>query len=194
MVQNSAHAGENVNLAVQVDGNPGIVSAKVKVYFDTTLLEFVSAVEGDFSASGYSWSDFEAVQEKGYIIINWCDATHPNSMANLLATLTFKVKEDAPAGFANVWVEFHCEADIFNFDDKTVYFEALSGGVEILETADVLPGDVDGNGKVNNRDLGNLQKYLNGTDVTMDEVAADLDDNGKINNRDLGLLQKLLNA
>ena len=60
----------------------------------------------------------------------------------------------------------------------------------------VMPGDMDGNGKVNNRDLGLLQQYLNGNDMsgkTFDLTAIDLDGNGKINNRDLGLLQKLLN-
>ena len=54
-------------------------------------------------------------------------------------------------------------------------------------------GDADGNGKVNNRDLGCLQRYLNGYAVTVDVTAADLNGNGKINNRDLGELQKLLN-
>ena len=54
-------------------------------------------------------------------------------------------------------------------------------------------GDVNGDGKLNNRDLGVLQKYLNGFVVEM-SAAADLNDDGKINNRDLGLLQKLLNA
>ncbi|MBQ7089435.1 MAG: hypothetical protein IJN04_07340, partial [Clostridia bacterium] len=61
----------------------------------------------------------------------------------------------------------------------------------------VLLGDVDGNGKINNRDLGLLQVYLNDGDLsnkTFLEEAADLDGNGKINNRDLGLLQKKLNA
>ncbi|MBQ7088280.1 MAG: hypothetical protein IJN04_01380 [Clostridia bacterium] len=56
-----------------------------------------------------------------------------------------------------------------------------------------IPGDADGNGKVNNRDLGLLQRRLNGAEVTIDVVALDMDGNGKINNRDLGLLQKLLN-
>ena len=58
------------------------------------------------------------------------------------------------------------------------------------------PGDIDGNGKLNNRDLGLLQLYLNDDDLTgkaFDETAADLDGNGKLNNRDLGLLQKQLN-
>lgn len=58
----------------------------------------------------------------------------------------------------------------------------------------VVRGDVSGDGKVNNRDLGMLQKYLNGADVTIVVAATDLDGNGKINNRDLGLLQKQLNA
>lgn len=57
----------------------------------------------------------------------------------------------------------------------------------------VLPGDADGNGKVNNRDLGVLQQYLNEWEVTVNLAAADVDGNGKINNRDLGTLQRILN-
>lgn len=60
-------------------------------------------------------------------------------------------------------------------------------------TAPVMPGDLDGNGKLNNRDLGLFQRHLNGMDVVIDDRAADLDGNGKLNNRDLGLLQQLLN-
>ena len=61
----------------------------------------------------------------------------------------------------------------------------------------ILYGDADGNGKVNNRDLGLLQLYLNDDDLsdkTFDLTAVDLDSNGKVNNRDLGLLQKMLNT
>ena len=55
---------------------------------------------------------------------------------------------------------------------------------------------MDGNGKVNNRDLGLLQQYLNGANMSgknFDPLAADLDGNGKLNNRDLGLMQRKLN-
>ena len=72
---------------------------------------------------------------------------------------------------------------------------ALLMGVAVLAvSADaILYGDADGNGKINNRDLGLLQKYLNDDVVNIDLTAMDVDDNGKINNRDLGLLQKYLN-
>ena len=70
--------------------------------------------------------------------------------------------------------------------------------VELTASAPAVePGDVDGNGKVNNRDLGLLQQALNNYDMSnkpYDEAAADVDGNGKINNRDLGQLQKKLNA
>ena len=40
----------------------------------------------------------------------------------------------------------------------------LNGGAaEIIEAA----ADLDGNGKINNRDLGLLQQYLNGWDVVL---------------------------
>lgn len=56
-----------------------------------------------------------------------------------------------------------------------------------------LLGDADGNGRVNNRDLGLLLRYLNQWSVTLQEDAVDLDGNGRINNQDLGLLQRILN-
>lgn len=68
--------------------------------------------------------------------------------------------------------------------DDLTYFEDIPSN---------LSGDADGNGKVNNRDLGLLQKYLNETEVDMNISAMDLDGNGKLNNRDLGQLQRLLN-
>lgn len=57
----------------------------------------------------------------------------------------------------------------------------------------VTAGDVDGDGRVNNRDLGLLQQHLNEWDVDIDVSAGDMDGNGRVNNRDLGLLQQLLN-
>ena len=59
---------------------------------------------------------------------------------------------------------------------------------------DSLPGDVNGNGKVNVQDLGLLQQYLNGWSVSMNTAVADVNGNGKVNVQDLGLLQQHLNG
>lgn len=58
----------------------------------------------------------------------------------------------------------------------------------------VTPGDANGDGSVNNRDLGMLQQYLNGWGTGVDTAALDLNNDGKVNNRDLGLLQQHLNG
>ena len=55
-------------------------------------------------------------------------------------------------------------------------------------------GDVNGDDKINNRDLARLQQYLNEWDVTVEAAGADLNGDGKINNRDLAELQRMLNA
>lgn len=55
-------------------------------------------------------------------------------------------------------------------------------------------GDVNADGKLNNRDLALLQKYLNEWEVTVDSFGADVNGDGKLNNRDLSALQRLLNS
>lgn len=58
----------------------------------------------------------------------------------------------------------------------------------------MIRGDADGDGRVNNRDFGYLQQYLNERPVNINVQAVDMDGNGRLNNRDLGLLQRYLNA
>lgn len=57
---------------------------------------------------------------------------------------------------------------------------------------EILFGDVNGDGKVNNKDLGLLQQYLAGWEITIDVMAADVNNNNRVNNQDLGLLQQYL--
>ena len=55
-------------------------------------------------------------------------------------------------------------------------------------------GDVNGDSKVNIKDLGLLQQYLNGWDVDLSTKVADVNGDGKVNIKDLGLLQQYLNG
>ena len=58
----------------------------------------------------------------------------------------------------------------------------------------VLPGDVNNDGRVNNRDLGIFQRYLNDWEVTVELKACDINNDGRINNRDLARLQQEINT
>ena len=183
-------AGSTVKVTVSMNGNPGLISAKVKVLYDNTVLKLVGYEAGNFSLSGYSWGDID--KANGSFIINWCDAINPDSTADLLATLTFEVLEGAADGFTPIELEFDCAGDMFNAADETVWFGTVNGGVEI-GSADYVLGDLDGNGRINNRDMGMLQQYINEWPVNINVDAADLDGNGRVNNRDLGKLQQIIN-
>lgn len=67
-------------------------------------------------------------------------------------------------------------------------------GVAAVSAEDVVYGDANGDGRVNNRDLGTMQQAINEwPSVVVDEEAADVNHDGRFNNRDLGLLQQYLN-
>ena len=183
--------GETVNVTVSFDANPGIISAKVKVYFDATALKLVNYAAGNFSAGGYSWSDISAANEKGYFIVNWCDAINADSTADLLATLSFEILEGAAGSYA-ITLQFSCDDDMFNAADETVWFKDVAGSVTVVEKPTSKPGDLNGDGKINNKDLGLLQQYLADWDIAIDLDAADVNNDGKINNKDLGLVQQYL--
>lgn len=63
-----------------------------------------------------------------------------------------------------------------------------------VQAASRVPGDVDGDGTVNVRDLGLLQQHLNGWDTEADTASADVNGDGTVNVRDYGLLQQYLNG
>lgn len=55
-----------------------------------------------------------------------------------------------------------------------------------------IPGDINGDGKVNNKDVTRLQRYLKGEETEVVEAALDVNGDGKVNNKDLTRLQRYL--
>ena len=54
------------------------------------------------------------------------------------------------------------------------------------------PGDINGDGLVNNKDLTRLMKYIAGENVEVVEAALDVNGDGTVNNKDLTRLMKYL--
>ena len=65
--------------------------------------------------------------------------------------------------------------------------------VFIVKIASAIPGDVNGDGVINLKDLVLLQRFLNKWDVKIDLFGADCDGSGKINLKDFVLLRRYLN-
>ena len=125
-------AGETVQVTVSMKNNPGIVSTKVEVGYDASVLEFVGAEDGDFNVKGYSYSD----DSRNPFIINWCWANGDNETTELLATLTFKIKDDAAAGTYPLTLTYDNEGDIYDVNFDTVIFDAAEGSVTVIGVAD----------------------------------------------------------
>ena len=74
------------------------------------------------------------------------------------------------------------------------YEDVYSDWSDIIEFLRITKGDVNGDGKVNMKDLVTLQRWLNGWKITIVEDAAKLNDDDKINMKDYVYLQRLLNG
>ena len=61
------------------------------------------------------------------------------------------------------------------------------------EVITYISGDVNGDGEINNKDLGVLRRWLNDWDVEIDPLASDVNRDGTVNNKDLGILRRFLN-
>ena len=193
----AAKAGETIVIPVSIENNPGIISLKLAVAYDSSVLELVSAEAGDFVVDEQEdvtvGSPSFGPIESNPFTINWVDAlSDGNNLTNgVVANLTFKVKEDAAVGDTEISVSYNPN-DVFDYNTDNVLFECKAGTVTVKP--DSTPGDVTDDGKINVRDLGLLQQYLNGWEVEMNLDAADVNPDGKINVRDLGLLQQYLNG
>ena len=120
-----AGRGETVNVTVSIKNNPGIVSAKVKVAYDTDVLELTDKAEGAFAGVTYGpvGSPFT---------VNWVDTIHGlNSTNGVLATLTFKVKDAAAFGQSAITLTFD-ENDVFDLSYDNVTFTSTNGAVTIV--------------------------------------------------------------
>ncbi|MBO4422724.1 MAG: hypothetical protein J5879_04755 [Clostridia bacterium] len=68
--------------------------------------------------------------------------------------------------------------------------------IEIKKTKEPVrtPGDISGDGKVNNKDVVTLFKYVSGLDVYVDTDTVDVNGDGKLNNKDVVLLFKYVSG
>lgn len=83
---------------------------------------------------------------------------------------------------------------IYGYIGSAAEAYAAENDISFKVILDHIPGDVNGDDVVNNKDLGLLQRYINGWNVDVNVAVADVNGDGNINNKDLGLLQRYING
>lgn len=175
-------------------------SNKFKV--DVVLGENANVAAGDFTIN-YNSSDVvctgvevnSAVQSSGGLLIyneNIDNGTVKFSYATMspftteqtLLTLEFEM---AGSQFDSTYIE--CSGrNVVDAEYNPVTMDYLS--YEYMSP--VMPGDVNGDGRVNVRDVIAVRKYIVDNSTAIDILAADVDGNGRINVRDVIAIRKII--
>lgn len=125
--------GRTVSVTIRLENNPGLISAKVRVGYDTDALELVGCDWGGFPAQGYSTGKLENQP----FVVNFCDAVAAsNYTSEEFATLHFRIREDAAPDVYPLTMTCDFEGDFFNFDWEAVYFDLDQGRITVVPAAD----------------------------------------------------------
>ena len=179
--------------------------------YDGCKYEFVEGYESDnaISITAGSWSQ---IRQNGIAVKPNTDYVLTAWVKNSANFGLIVKKGDDSGDIANIipetsdeWTQVTLQ---FNSGDQSEICVLLigwdGGGSAIIDNVslaesegpvvpDYTPGDVNGDDKINNKDLGVLKQYLADWAVELNLNACDVNGDGKVNNKDMGLLQQYLN-
>ena len=122
-------------------------------------------------------------------ILNWYNGWNNCEEDGTFATLTFTVVEGATHdSYTNISVTYDPE-DVYNILEQNVTFYAEGGDLHVIE---YVPGDINNDGEVNNKDVTRMFQYLSGWEVEVSEKALDVNGDGNVNNKDMTRLFQYL--
>ncbi len=177
----TAKKGDTFNVDVSVNNNPGIVSTKLKIVYDSNIVELVDATSGVFNNTY-----FGPLNANPFIIF-WVNTLLPNNTTNgNIATLTFKIKDNISTFNTEIAIEYDPE-DVYDANFNNVTFNKESGNIDITTYT---IGDINGDNLVNNKDLALLMEQLNGWYVEINKEASDVNSDGFIDNKDYAILMR----
>ena len=169
--------GETVTVTVKLSNNPGIASLKFNVNYNEEYLTLNSVAFGEeFGVYVTAPEPYQSPQT-----ISFVSPLAPVTANGLFASLNFGISPNAPDGSSSDITIAYDEDDVFDSDYNNVKLKITNGKVNIHTG---IPGDIDGDKKVNNKDAVLLFQYTAGWSVTVDPAALDVTGDGKINNRD----------
>lgn len=181
--------GKTVDVTVSLANNPGIIGTRFTLSYDTSKLSLTAVNNGSvFADSTFISSD--SISAMPYTVY-WEDAlaSSNNTSNGTLVTFTFKVLDNAETGSTPIEITVD-DGSTFNYDLDNVKFVAVNGSVDISNRT---PGDVNGDGVVNSKDLVILRRYLaNWNNVEIDERNSDVNGDGVVNTKDVVIIKRYL--
>ncbi len=124
----SAKPGETVAIPVCIAENPGIVAARLKLSYETSVLKLVLVSDGNILGEHQFGEDLTVSP----YIVSWSNggATEDYTTNGALVYLIFQIANDAPAGDVTITVIYDPE-EIYNKDGTKVAFAVQQGSVTV---------------------------------------------------------------
>ena len=184
--------GSTVKVNILVENNTGITYAGLKISWADGL----TLVDAE---NGSVFGDLTYQEPNRYVQSGTNFIWYGNMMNTIedgvVLTLTFEVAEDA---LESTMLKINVAGDSFVDNDLEEFAPRfIGGGVRIVN---YIPGDVNGDGVVNGKDLMQYARYASdgyttdpdGYNIVLNENAADVNDDGKINGQDLIMISRYI--
>ncbi len=174
--------GKTVEIPLSVSKNPGLNFIKIKIQYDKNVLSLVSCDDEKNFAGVFQAS--RTMEDCPYVLV-WAN-TENMTAEGTVATLTFRIAEDAPDGGTEIVLSVE---QCFDEANESLVFLSENATVTVRS---VLYGDVNRDTLVDGRDATLLLQYLTGWDVLIDMVNADVNVDGEVDGKDATLLLQYL--
>lgn len=178
-------AGREVRVKIQLKNNPGVASLQLKVSYDSNLT--LTKIEYNSEIGGQAQQP-ESLSANP-VTLNWINGIADSEGDFVFATLTFMVSDDAQIASTAVINATYNPDSVYNIAEENITFKVQSGMVSVAE---YLPGDINGDGSVNNKDATRLFQYLSDWEVEVNALALDVNGDGSVNNKDFSRLFQYL--
>lgn len=178
--------GKTVDVTVSVENNPGVTYMALEILFDEANLS-LEEIRYNENLGGTTIPP-ESTPIPSPVTLQWANGFENWTEDGVFATLTFKVSETAAL---NVTTEIRADYDqdnICNTNEENIPVTIQYGKISIIPLA----GDINGDGKVNGKDITRLMQHIAKWKVSVNSYALDVNGDKKINGKDVTRLMQYI--
>ena len=183
-----ARPGNTVQVRLMLDRNPGFANLSLVIGYDADVMT-LTKVENKVSGTEYTGSQTFAANP---YMLTWNSGTQNCTASGTLATLTFQIKNTAAYGVYPISVSFYKGLQGTYKDGVNVNYDQSRNALPLVyvgssaEIRSYIPGDINGDGHVDSRDVLNLLRHLSGwKGITVVEEALDVNGDGESDFQDV---------
>ena len=181
----TALPGSSVDVEIALKDNPGVASIALDVAYNKSVLTLEKVTYN--TALGGSTQSSPTADNPARLV--WVNPSAEYSNDDVFATLTFKVSASANGGANSPITITYDENDIYNLQETNIDCTVKNG---LITITDVIPGDINNDKLVNNKDVTRLMQYLAHWNVEVNTLALDTNGDKSVNNKDVTRLMQYL--